>query len=621
MKNILYGIFSICLLLLTSNTGFSQNEVDAQLANAYYSKGDFDKAMLMYEKLVKDYRNVPLVHNNYLFILIEEEEFGTINKYLKQLVKRYPQNIYYRLDMGYAKYKEGKEDESRKFFNTLFSSVKKDVFKSRLTAEYLVNKQLPKLAIDILRQSRAFYKDESMHTLEMANIYRIMGEKEKMVEEYLNFVIQNPSNLDYVQTSLQNLLTESEELEALEGLLYEKVQQHPTEEVYAQLLIWVNLQQQNFYGAFVQAKAIDRRKKTQGTRSLDIGFIALKNKDYDTAIKIFSYVIEKYPKSINYRRSRMYLIKAYEEKVKTTYPVQLDDIRSLVADYGKFIDELGANRTTLEAMRNKALLHAFYLDEKDSAVQILNRIIATPRANRAIKSKSKLNLGDIYLLMDQPWESTLLYAQVEKTEKDNPIGYEAKLKNAKLSYYKGEFSLAEEHLDILKQATTRKISNDAIALSLLIKDNIALDSTEEAMQSYATIELLLFQHKEEEAIEALHAMQSKFEGHSLTDELLWLEADIMQKEGDFDKAVNLLKKIVEEYDYDVLSDDAYFRIAEIYDKHLDDKKEAKRIYEDFLKKYPGSVYVAEARKRFRTLRGDFENKSEEQNDNIKDRLN
>ncbi|CAN5374953.1 hypothetical protein BH10BAC4_BH10BAC4_09840 [soil metagenome] len=30
------------------------------------------------------------------------------------------------------------------------------------------------------------------------------------------------------------------------------------------------------------------------------------------------------------------------------------------------------------------------------------------------------------------------------------------------------------------------------------------------------------------------------------------------------------------------------------------------IYRTFLDKYPGSVYAAEARKRFRTLRGDFQ---------------
>ena len=178
--------------------------------------------------------------------------------------------------------------------------------------------------------------------------------------------------------------------------------------------------------------------------------------------------------------------------------------------------------------------------------------------------------------------------------------------NAKLSYYKGEFQLAQEHLDILKEATTREIANDAMALSILIKDNIALDSSESAMREYATIDRMLFQNKIEEALQAINKMKETYPDHSLTDELLWLEADIQKKLGKFDTAVVLLQKIVEEYDYDILSDDAFFMVGEIYDKHLDQPDKAMEVYRDLLKLYPGSVYVAEARKRFRQLRGDFQ---------------
>ena len=76
------------------------------------------------------------------------------------------------------------------------------------------------------------------------------------------------------------------------------------------------------------------------------------------------------------------------------------------------------------------------LDQKDIAIAILNKLITNPRASLYLKSKAKLDLGDIYLTRNEPWESTLLYSQVEKTQKENPIAYEAKLKNARLSYFK-----------------------------------------------------------------------------------------------------------------------------------------------------------------------------------------
>jgi len=51
--------------------------------------------------------------------------------------------------------------------------------------------------------------------------------------------------------------------------------------------------------------------------------------------------------------------------------------------------------------------------------------------------------------------------------------------------------------------------------------------------------------------------------------------------------------------------DPYFLQGEIYERHLHNKDKAMEIYRSFLDKFPGSVYAAEARKRYRTLRGDF----------------
>jgi tetratricopeptide (TPR) repeat protein len=252
------------------------------------------------------------------------------------------------------------------------------------------------------------------------------------------------------------------------------------------------------------------------------------------------------------------------------------------------------------------LLHAFYLDEKDSAISILKEIIVHPKGGRELKARSKLDLGDIYILTNESWESTLLYSQVEKSMKETPTGYDAKLRNAKLSYFNGDFKLAQEHLDILKEATTREISNDAMKLSLLIRDNTGMDSTEEAMREYASIELMLFQNKTEMAKASIDALMTKIPTHSLVDELLWMKADILRKEGNFIAALELLEKIEKEYFNDILGDDAYYLSGVIYEENLLDTARAMEIYNDFLTRYPGSVYAADARKRYRTLRGDFD---------------
>jgi tetratricopeptide (TPR) repeat protein len=230
-----------------------------------------------------------------------------------------------------------------------------------------------------------------------------------------------------------------------------------------------------------------------------------------------------------------------------------------------------------------------------------------------------LDLGDIYLLKGEPWESSLLYSQVEKTQKENPVGYEAKLRNAKLSYYKGDFRLAQEHLDILKEATTREIANDALDLSMRIKENIAFDSVGEALKEYASVELMLYQNKTDEALQRLEKLKQgvsvsgkPISNQTILDDVYWLEANIRMKRGQFENALTLLQKIRDEFPDDILTDDAYFLQGEIYERQLKDKEKAMEIYREFLNKYPGSVYAAEARKRYRIMRGDFSDQAQPQ---------
>jgi len=261
--------------------------------------------------------------------------------------------------------------------------------------------------------------------------------------------------------------------------------------------------------------------------------------------------------------------------------------------------------TLMDAERRIALLYAFQLNEIPKAIEILNELIAKPVGNQRIIAEAKMDLADIYLLNQQPWESILLYAQVERMFKDEPLGYEAKLKSAKLSYFKGEFELAQGHLDILKLATSREIANDALNLSILIKNNTVFDSTDVVMQAYANIELLLFQNQKNEAIAGLDKMLELYPKHSIVDEVLYLKAKTKRELGLFNEALEALNMINQAHYFEILGDDALFLTGVILQEDLDKSEEAMAVYLDLLNKFKGSIYVSEARKRLRELRGDF----------------
>ncbi len=607
-------VFLIAFLLFSS-TAFGQNHADIQLANEYLVKGDKKKAVDLYKDLSRSDANVPLIHNNYLNLLIDMGDFDEAQAYLKRIMRKDPQNMQYKLDVGLVYVRSGDVSKADRYFKEMSASVRSNMQMAKMMSDYLAARSLSEYSIMALNECRSYLGNPYLFCLELAMLYRIQGQQDKMVQEYLSYVTQSSANIQYVKNVMQALLTKPEELESLERLLYDKVQQNPDVEVYTDLLIWVTMQQKNFYASFIQARAYDKRYKREGEKSLEVARVALDNDDFDNASRIYRYVIREYRGTSNHLLARLGLIRTREARVKQTFPVNADSVRVLIDDYQEFITEYPTNPNSLEAARNQALLYANFLDKKDSAIEILNRLIDNPRATLYLKSKAKLDLGDIYLLKGESWESTLLYSQVEKTQKENPVGYEAKLKNAKLSYFRGNFLLAQEHLDILKEATTREIANDAMDLSMRIKENIAFDSAGHALKEYALVELLLYQNKIDSALLKINQLKQgivdsvAFSNRTILDDVYWLEANIRMKRGEFNESLALLQNILKEYPDDVLADDAFFLQGEIHERQLHDKDKAMEIYREFLTKYPGSVYAAEARKRFRTLRGDFVNET------------
>jgi TolA-binding protein len=222
----------------------------------------------------------------------------------------------------------------------------------------------------------------------------------------------------------------------------------------------------------------------------------------------------------------------------------------------------------------------------------------------ALLAACKLDLGDIYLLNNQPWDASLLYSQVEKDNTGTTIAQDAALRNAKLAYYTADFNWARRQLDILKAATTQLIANDALNLSLLITDNLNADSSGNALKIYSRADLLIFAEQPAKAILTLDSIDKIYPGNALEADILMAKARIMIQQKDFTNAVAVLKEIVDKHSFDLWADDAVFMLGDIYETKLNDANQAKTYYQKIITDYPGSLWINDARKRFRLLRGD-----------------
>lgn len=609
MKQTGCGKMKRLVLLTLTITCLAGGRANAQqqeikLADEYLRQNEPEKAREVYRRLAKDEKSVPAFQKKYVQTLQTLQAWDEAEKFLKRQIRNFPEEPIYKAEYAMILDKQNRPGETAKTLGRMHDNLKKNPQPIYLVAQYLLESQQPKWAEEMYLEVRQSSDKKTEYAFQLAQLYKLNGETEKMLDEYVGVAVENPDNMAFVQNAMQDDIEKAGDFEKLEKVLLAKLQKEPGQSVYSDLLIWYYIQQKDFHRAFVQARAVDKRLKMEGSKLMEIGQISLQNKDYKAASETFEYLVREYPQSQNYALSRRFLVNAKEELVKGTFPVDAQAIRSLISDYRMLLRELGRTPKTIDAMRNMALLYGFHLNEKDSAAALLQEAVKTARNDRKFVDKCKLDLGDIYLLKNEPWEATLLYSQVEKDQRDSPLAYDAKLRNARLNYFKGDFQLAQEHLDILKLATSREIANDAMDLSILIQDNTGLDSTGAAMREYANAELLMFQNRNDEAMTLLDGLLTKYAGHSLSDDVLWQQAQIYLNRNENEKAAAKLQKIVTDYGYDTLGDDADFTLAKLKEEKLGKKDEAMEAYKNFLTKHPGSIFVVEARKRYRALRGD-----------------
>ncbi|MFN5182094.1 MAG: tetratricopeptide repeat protein [Bacteroidota bacterium] len=584
---------------------FSQS-TDEQLASQAFDSKEFDKALLYYDKL---FDKNPIKHyKRYLSCLLATKDFKKAEKTVKKQMKNAPDRLELYIDLATVYEADG--GDKKKSEEQYQKAIKKveDLNQVYLLAQAFLESKLFDYAIETYLKGRKMDAGSYPFIYEVAEAYQQKGDLKSMVNEYLNALEYRESEMYMVQSRLSNSLGYDEETGGLNNPmlkteLMKRIQASPDKIVFYEFLIWIQLQQKDYDGAFIQTKALDKRLKEGGRRFFDLGMSAAEDKNYEVAQRCFDYVIEKkhpeyYDMAIVESANVLY------EKITRSFNYTQQDLQNLESRLNSTIQRYAEINFSFNLIKKLANLQAYYLNKDTAAINLLSNAIANPSLSKSKQAELKLELGDIMLQVGEIWEASLLYSQVDKAFKHEPIGQDAKFRNAKVSYYAGDFKWSKAQLDILKGATSKLISNDAMDLSLVISDAIGIDTNAVPLQWFSSAELLMRQNKFSQAISRMDSINLIWAGHSLADDILMKKAEIYKKTGRLKEAAELYQRVVNEYTDEIFADDALFMLARLNEEQLADKEKAKELYQKMLVDYPGSIFTTEARKRFRKLRGD-----------------
>ncbi|MCB9174327.1 MAG: hypothetical protein H6589_06940 [Flavobacteriales bacterium] len=606
MRNLLHIFLLFLIIGLSHHVSFAQNNTDEELANEYFYNKEYEKATVYYEKLFDKTRS-QYHYNKLLDCFVALEEFKNAEKLIKRQQKQNPLELSYNVDLAYVYKVSGKESDAKSLSEKTIKQLSPNQQQVINLAQAFYFRKETEYAIQTYLQGRKLLKDIFPFNFELAQLYNSIGQTQNMVTEYLDILLVQESYIQSVQNALQNSLYDDDKgtkKDILKTSLIEFVQKHPDKRVFSEMLIWVYIQEENYAGAFIQAKAMDKRFKEYGDRLMALGQLASENKDYETAIKCYQHVIGKGNESYYYVNAKMELVNVYKNKITATNNYTQLDLTELERSYLSTISELGKTASTSPLLRGLAQLQTFYLHQPEKAIGLLNEVLQMAGISAHEQAQTKIELADVYLFTNEIWDASLLYSQVEKAYKYDQLGETAKFKNAKISFYTGDFAWSKAQLDVLKASTSKLIANDAMELSLLITDAIGIDTNEAPLLLFAKADLLSYQNKNDEALILLDSLQKEFSYHGLNDDVLYKRFKINYKNHKIDAAIDNLNEIIKKYPKELLGDDAIFNLALIYDNDKNDKAKATELYKKLLFEYQDSIYGVDARKRYRELNGD-----------------
>ena len=590
MKNIF-----IYIVLLWSGFVFSQNE---QLANNYYEKGDFEKAKLIYEELVKGSPSNTQYFLRTVDCYQQLQMYDVAEKTIQDRYNKYKQGVFL-VELGYNFQLQKNDSKAKSYYEQAIDKIKtspNDVygignsFEKKVLLEYAVK------AYQTGMQVQPNYN----FNFQIGMLYGQLGKTDLMIDMLLTESYQNPQNSNLIQTQLARFMNGETDNTAFKDAMRKALilkTQKDQDVFWNHYLSWFYVQQKEFGKAFIQEKAIYKREPESLISIVNLSQFAINEDDTDTAEEILNFILQN-TKDLDLlveSNARLMQIKIDKAQEKD-YPAITNELQQLLTTY-----EITPFTLSLQLIQAHFL--AFNLKKTEEAKAIVKKALEL-NLNAYQQADAKMELADILLLEEKFNQALIYYSQIQLDLKNDVMTYEASLKAAKTSYFKTDFDWALTQFKALKSANTQLIANDALEYFLLINDNKAADSTQTALKQFAKGDFLIYQNKKPEAIAQFQSILKTYKGQEIEAVTMLRLGKIYESLKDYNSALSQYQQIIDHHSDGIYVDEALFFSAEIYNDELHDTEKAKPLYEKVIFNHQDSIYFVDARKKYRELRGD-----------------
>ncbi len=582
-----------------------------RLADAFLRAGQFEQAIGLLEDL---YAGAP---RNETFYQKLKEAYENVKRYdeataLIQSRLADTRSAALLSDLARIRYLQGDEEAARATWEEAVATAPADPMAWRVVYQSLVAVREFDQAVSLLEEAREATGMPALFRVDLAWLCSISGRYGQATKEYLALLKENEGHLDFVRARMTPFMEDQEALAPSIAAARNAVQTDPLYRAWRELLGWLYAEASDFPRALEEYRAIDGLENGQGSRLFEFALAAADAGAWEEAAKAWQEVLTRYPDAPAAPRTLAALGAMHTQQAEEIGERAFDETGQRVPA-PHYDQALAAYQAFLQAHPNHAMypdvLHRVgrlqqdvFLDIGAAESVFLQALAAFPDTRAA--DRAAFDLAHIAIERGQLDEARLRFNRLVDRLRTGELAEQSRFDLARIHLFAGEFDAALALVDILDAHTSTNISNDAIALKILLLENRGPDSLDTPLRRYAGALLAQKQRQPLAALDSLDALLAAYPGHALADEARFLRGEILLAAGRREEAYATFAEIPLMHPASFLTDRALFEAAGILSRNPDTREEAAAAYRRLLSEYPGSLLADKARDRLRRLRGD-----------------
>ncbi|MGH2569349.1 MAG: tetratricopeptide repeat protein [Bacteroidota bacterium] len=611
------------LVLLPRSLYAQQTDAKYRLAQSYEQQGEWVRARPLYESL---YQSDP---KNYLYFDGLRRAYTQLKQYeaaialVQQRLGSNPgENENLRAILGSLYYQTGEESRADSIWKSIIQTGANKTNLYRLVAGHMIENRLYDQAIQTYLRARADTGNERVFAEELSWLYSSFQQYALATKELVMMLRGNPTQLISVQSRLASFTSREEGMKHALAVVREEVGKNAKDITMRTLLAWLYMERKDYGAALGEYQAIDEAKNANGQELFNFAQRALQEQAYTAAAIAYRRVINNHPAPDRLPLARVGLARAIEElsaatdsssAVGSQQSATLDALknRAQVSEiqpsyqaalslYDAIIREYPGSEFAAQAFYRVGIIRRHRFFDLDGAAEAFGRVRTTTKLLNLIFD-STIAIGEVLTAKNDLAAARSEYLLLLRTPAPE-MRDRALFRLAELDYFEAKFDSALAKIQRLASNITTDLANDALQLQYFIQENKAI--AQAALASFAKADLLMRQNKHSEALRQFEEIVRQYPAALLLDDAFIRSGELHLKLQQPDEALVAFRTVAQDLPTSIFRDFAQMRIAEVYERVLNDKPKALEAYETLLAKHPHSMHAEEARKRARILRGD-----------------